>query len=71
MTRKLARKVGTNECGRCGQPHHGYTVKVDADGQEYVVCGVQHKKILVGPKEQAGEFRHALFYTEWHDEPHD
>lgn len=37
----------TDKCGRCGDSHSGYSGKLDANGVEYVVCGIAHKRMNV------------------------
>jgi hypothetical protein len=45
--RKSGNKWKTEECGRCGEKHSGYSGKLDKNNIEYVVCGVMHKRINV------------------------
>ena len=45
--KKTGRKWRTAKCGRCGGRHTGYSGKLDANGVEYVVCGVTHKRMNV------------------------
>ena len=47
MTKKTGTKWSTVDCGRCGKPHSGYSGKLDAKGQEYVVCGATNKRMDV------------------------
>ena len=47
MTKKTGTKWSTVDCGRCGNPHSGYSGKLDAKGQEYVVCGATNKRMDV------------------------
>ena len=41
--RKTGTKWKTERCGSCGEPHSGYSGKLNADDEEYVVCGDTHK----------------------------
>lgn len=47
--KKTGDKWQTEKCGRCGDAHSGYSGKLDADGVEYVVCGITHKRMNVLP----------------------
>tara|TARA_R110000868_G_scaffold154724_4_gene380827 strand:- start:189 stop:527 length:339 start_codon:yes stop_codon:yes gene_type:complete len=47
MGSKTYNTWGTDNCGRCGEKHEGYTGKLDKDGVEYVVCGITHKRINI------------------------
>lgn len=73
---KTGRKWKTNKCGRCGNPHNGYSGKLDSDGVEYVVCGVTNKRMNVDiyesdkkePYENGGIVREIAFFTIWEKE---
>jgi len=45
MSRKTGKKWKTKKCGRCGEPHAGYSGKLDSEGIEYVVCSITHKRM--------------------------
>jgi hypothetical protein len=61
--RKTENKWYTEKCGRCGNPHYGYTGKLDKNNIEYVVCGYTHKRMNVsGTGKEANSF---LFPTIW------
>jgi hypothetical protein len=61
--KKTGNKWKTDKCGRCGEPHAGYSGKLDAKGVEYVVCGNTHKRMNVSG---AGPEAHSFaFPTEW------
>jgi hypothetical protein len=47
MSRKTGTKWKTSECGRCGEPHEGYSGKLNAENVEYVVCGITGKPMVV------------------------
>jgi hypothetical protein len=61
--RKTGTKWKTDKCGRCGEAHSGYSGKLDKDGVEYVVCGVMHKRMNVGPLVE--NIRDVAFHTIW------
>jgi hypothetical protein len=63
MTRKTGNKWKTEKCGRCEEPHEGYSGKLDKDNVEYVVCQHTNKRIDVAP--DGTDPRHFMFYTEW------
>lgn len=69
MSRKTGNKWKTECCGRCGDPHSGYSGKLDSHGIEYVVCGSTHKRMDVGPETSPEPIKALLdkhFYsTEW------
>ena len=66
MTRKRESKWTTNNCGRCGESHSGYSGKLDSKGVEYVVCGNTNKRMNVsGNGKQGNSF---LFPTKWKKE---
>ena len=48
----------TKKCGRCGNPHIGYTSKIDQYGIEYVICEFTNKRMNIF---EGGKF----FYTKW------
>ena len=45
--KKSGKKWKTDKCGRCGEPHSGYSGKLDSYGIEYVVCGITNKRMNV------------------------
>ena len=45
--RKTGNKWETEKCGRCDEPHSGYSGKLDINGTEYVICGNANKRINV------------------------
>ena len=45
--RKTGKKWCTEKCGRCGDPHTGYSGKLDENDVEYVVCGITNKRMNV------------------------
>jgi hypothetical protein len=47
MSRKSGTKWRTDKCGRCGEPHSGYSGKFNAENIEYVVCGITGKPMTV------------------------
>ena len=47
MSRKTGNKWMTAVCGRCGDPHSGYSGKLDSHKIEYVICGSTHKRMDV------------------------
>ncbi len=56
----------TKKCGRCGEPHSGYSGKLDKDGLEYVVCGITNKRMNVA---KTGRIKDCLMYpTIWQKE---
>lgn len=63
MTRRTGNKWRTEKCGRCEEPHEGYSGKLNASGEEYVVCGVTHKSMRVGPELVTG--RDVVYATVW------
>jgi len=66
MKKKTGRKWKTDNCGRCGEAHSGYSGKLDSKGIEYVVCGIHHKRINVsGGGQEANSF---AFPTIWVEE---
>lgn len=67
MTRRTGNKWSTERCARCEQPHSGYSGKLNAAGEEYVVCGVTNKSMRVGPELVTG--RDVLYATVWMKEP--
>jgi hypothetical protein len=44
---KTKNRWKTEACGRCGEPHSGYTGKLDKNKVEYVVCGRTNKRMNV------------------------
>jgi len=64
MTRKTGNTWSTEKCGRCDDPHTGYSGKLDAEGVEYVVCGSTHKRMNVsGTGAQANSFAFSGVWT--------
>jgi len=45
--KKTGRKWNTVKCGRCGEPHTGYSGKLDANDIEYVICGNTNKRMNI------------------------
>ena len=70
--RKSGRKWKTPKCGRCGEPHSNYSGKVDAEGIEYVVCGMTHKRMNVPDYRYGlailGKIEHVMYPTIWEEE---
>ena len=79
--KKTGRKWRTDNCGRCHKRHEGYSGKLDADGVEYVVCGVTNRPMNVGnepekdvtggmvPSVAVGLRRFAaMYFTKWEQE---
>lgn len=61
--RKSGYKYKTERCARCGDPHSGYSGKLDANDVEYVVCGKTHKRMNMSG---AGKEGHSFaFPTAW------
>lgn len=71
MSRKTGNKWKTDECGRCGESHSGYSGKLDKDGIEYVVCGRTHKRMdvaneIIGGENKMKELKNKIvFATIW------
>ena len=63
MTRKSGNIYKTNECGRCGKPHEGYSGKLDANNVEYVVCENTNKRMNVSGFGVEGFT--SMYPTEW------
>lgn len=61
MANKTGLKYSTDLCGRCGEPHFGYSGKLDSNGIEYVICGVTVKRMNINGIE-ANSF---AFPTKW------
>lgn len=64
--RKTGTKWKTDKCGRCNEPHSGYSGKLDSEGIEYVVCGVMHKRMNVSGTGTEGHT--FAFSTIWEEE---
>ena len=64
MSRKSGNKWKTKRCGRCREPHSGYSGKLDKDNVEYVVCGCTHKRMNIQP----AHTRDWIFATIWERE---
>jgi len=62
MTKYSGTKWNTDECGRCGKPHHNYSGKFDRFGIEYVVCGITHKRMNVNQT----TVRDVFYATNWY-----
>jgi len=66
MSKRTDHKWGTKCCGRCGNPHHGYSGKLDKNGIEYVVCGETNKRMNISGTGKEG---HSFaFPTTWVEE---
>lgn len=61
--RKTNNKWSTKCCGRCGEPHSGYTGKLDKHGVEYVVCGETNKRMNVS--DIIMDIKDIAFVTVW------
>lgn len=44
-SRKTNVKVNCEKCGRCGERHTNYSVKLDSHKVPYVICGVTNKRV--------------------------
>jgi len=64
MSQKTGSKWGTPLCGRCGESHSGYSGKLDALGEEYVVCEVTNSRMDVSRFSPNVKYAR-LFPTEW------
>lgn len=63
MSRKSGNKWKTDKCGRCGNPHSGYSGKLDKNNVEYVVCQSSNKRMNVSG---TGRESHSFAYpTIW------
>ena len=51
MSKKTGTTWGTAKCSLCGESHSGYSGKLDAVGNEYVICGSYEKPIVMVYKE--------------------
>ena len=61
---KSLNKWSTLLCGRCKEPHTGYTGKLDSHSVEYVVCGNTHKRMNVnGNGTEANSFAFPTLWT--------
>ena len=67
MSKKTGRKWHTDKCGRCEEPHSGYSGKLDSTGVEYVVCERTNKRMNVGPLIH-DPLRDVAFLTIWEQE---
>lgn len=69
MSKRSGIKYRTAHCGRCGEPHEGYSGKLDANGVEYVVCGTTHKRINVQQQQKISvdRPRDVLYSTVWEE----
>ena len=47
MTRKTGSKWSTVSCSLCGKPHDNFSGKLDANGDEYVICSFYDKKVYI------------------------
>lgn len=70
--KKTGRKWSTKKCGRCEEPHLNYSGKLDAEGIEYVVCGITHKRMNVPNGHRyglaiLGKIKHIMYATIWED----
>jgi len=66
MPRKTGRKWKTENCGRCGEPHSGYSGKLDARNIEYVICEKTNKRMNVSG---TGEEGHTFAFSSlWEEE---
>lgn len=57
------KKVKTEKCGRCKNPHTGYSVKVNSKKEEYVVCYFTNKPISLNPDSKT--WNTFAFPTKW------
>lgn len=64
--RKTGRKWKTCKCGRCGEPHSGYSGKLDNNDIEYVVCGRTHKRMNIDGNVR--DIRDFAFITKWEED---
>ena len=62
-TRKSGIKWKTAECGRCTEPHSGYSGKLDENDVEYVVCGRTNKRMNISGTGEEG--RSWMYPTLW------
>lgn len=66
MARKTGNKWSTNKCGRCGEPHKGYSGKLNSKGIEYVVCEFTGKPMDVDVGDgKDHRVAHIVFSTHW------
>ena len=63
--KKTKNKWSTKECGRCGDPHSGYSGKLDSKGVEYVVCGQTGKRMNVDPYLDTSSIKDMMYPTYW------
>jgi len=49
--KKTGTKWFTEKCGRCDLPHNNYSGKLNADGVEYVVCGITQKRMNINERD--------------------
>ena len=68
MSRKTGRKWKTDRCGRCGRAHVGYSGKLDANGVEYVACGVTGKRMNVRSEGSISQDAAGVYATEWEED---
>ena len=67
--KKTGNKWKTEKCGRCGEPHSGYSGKLDSKGIEYVVCGKTDKRMNVSGTGMEGHT--FAFSTVWTEDNND
>lgn len=61
-TKKTGNKWFTEDCGRCGDAHHGFSGKIDSKGIEYVVCTSNKRMNVSGTGMEGNSF---AFPTIW------
>ena len=62
MTRKSGNYWKTDECGRCGEPHRGFSGKLDRNDIEYVICPCNKRMNVSGGGNEGNSF---AFPSEW------